>query len=160
MAKDRTIGPRPVGRTSSWSCNGTQWIYPIFRLYIPYLNSFPCRLYDFHPDGQEDVLIDTMKMLKWQGDPWEQVFAEKVCTNLMHMYRVRRNLVSFYRTSLLVKSNILQTPSLYWPGTVSIWPRVWRPCHQHTALLTTSLVSFIIFMKEGIHSSRHRSWCC
>lgn len=36
------------------------------------------RLYDFHPDGQEDVLIDTMKMLKWQGDPWEQVFAEKV----------------------------------------------------------------------------------
>ncbi|KAI0794110.1 hypothetical protein C8Q74DRAFT_1194135 [Fomes fomentarius] len=34
-------------------------------------------LYDFHPDGQEDVLIDTMKMLKWSGDPWEDVFNEK-----------------------------------------------------------------------------------
>ncbi|CAL1715195.1 unnamed protein product [Somion occarium] len=34
-------------------------------------------LYDFHPDGQEDILIDTMKMLKFTGDPWEQVFAEE-----------------------------------------------------------------------------------
>jgi len=33
-------------------------------------------LHDFYPDGQEDVLIDTMKMLKWTGDPWQQVFAE------------------------------------------------------------------------------------
>lgn len=31
-------------------------------------------LYDFHPNGQEDLLIDTMKMLKWTGDPWEDVF--------------------------------------------------------------------------------------
>ncbi|KAF7796832.1 hypothetical protein EIP86_008016 [Pleurotus ostreatoroseus] len=36
-------------------------------------------LYDFHPDGQEDLLIDTMKMLKYTGDPWEDVFkAEKL----------------------------------------------------------------------------------
>ena len=63
----------------------------IFQFYDPLLELFFGRLYDFHPDGQEDVLIDTMKMLKWQGDPWEQVFAEKVCTNLMHMYRVGRN---------------------------------------------------------------------
>ncbi|KAI0796217.1 hypothetical protein C8Q75DRAFT_711525 [Abortiporus biennis] len=34
-------------------------------------------LYDFHPDGQEDILIDTMKMLKWSGDPWESVFSEQ-----------------------------------------------------------------------------------
>ncbi|KAH8104066.1 hypothetical protein BXZ70DRAFT_888675 [Cristinia sonorae] len=33
-------------------------------------------MHDFHPDGQEDILIDTMKMLKWTGDPWELVFAE------------------------------------------------------------------------------------
>ncbi len=37
-----------------------------------------CRLYDFHPDGQEDLLIDTMKMLKYTGDPWEDVFKEEV----------------------------------------------------------------------------------
>ncbi|KAI0675672.1 hypothetical protein C8Q78DRAFT_988207 [Trametes maxima] len=34
-------------------------------------------LYDFHPNGQEDLLIDTMKMLKYTGDPWEDVFNEK-----------------------------------------------------------------------------------
>ncbi|KAI0825775.1 hypothetical protein BC629DRAFT_1586645 [Irpex lacteus] len=34
-------------------------------------------LYDFHPDGQEDLLIDTMKMLKYTGDPWEDVFSPK-----------------------------------------------------------------------------------
>lgn len=37
-----------------------------------------CRLYDFHPDGQEDLLIDTMKMLKYTGDPWEDVFKAEV----------------------------------------------------------------------------------
>ncbi|OBZ73690.1 hypothetical protein A0H81_05963 [Grifola frondosa] len=34
-------------------------------------------LYDFHPNGQEDILIDTMKMLKWTGDPWEDVFKQE-----------------------------------------------------------------------------------
>ncbi|RDX48142.1 hypothetical protein OH76DRAFT_1352774 [Lentinus brumalis] len=34
-------------------------------------------LYDFHPNGQEDLLVDTMKMLKWSGDPWEDVFKEE-----------------------------------------------------------------------------------
>lgn len=38
------------------------------------------RLYDFHPDGQEDLLIDTMKMLKYTGDPWEDVFKAEVST--------------------------------------------------------------------------------
>lgn len=41
-----------------------------------------CRLYDFHPDGQEDLLIDTMKMLKYTGDPWEDVFSPKVSSEL------------------------------------------------------------------------------
>ncbi|KAI0358002.1 hypothetical protein OH77DRAFT_1580683 [Trametes cingulata] len=34
-------------------------------------------LYDFHPEGKEDLLIDTMKMLKYTGDPWEEVFKEE-----------------------------------------------------------------------------------
>ncbi|PIL25174.1 hypothetical protein GSI_13063 [Ganoderma sinense ZZ0214-1] len=33
-------------------------------------------LYDFHPEGNEDLLIDTMKQLKYTGDPWEDVFNE------------------------------------------------------------------------------------
>ncbi|KAI0369101.1 hypothetical protein BV20DRAFT_1081257 [Pilatotrama ljubarskyi] len=34
-------------------------------------------LYDFHPDGQEDILIDTMKLLRSTGDRWEDVFSEQ-----------------------------------------------------------------------------------
>ncbi|OCH96340.1 hypothetical protein OBBRIDRAFT_854604 [Obba rivulosa] len=34
-------------------------------------------LYDFHPNGQEDMLIETMELLKWTGDPWEDVFEEQ-----------------------------------------------------------------------------------
>lgn len=45
-------------------------------------NYLLCRLYDFHPDGQEDLLIDTMKMLKYTGDPWEDVFSPKVSSEL------------------------------------------------------------------------------
>ncbi|KAI0320993.1 hypothetical protein OF83DRAFT_1168834 [Amylostereum chailletii] len=30
-----------------------------------------------HSGGQEDLLIDTMKMLKYTGDPWESVFDEQ-----------------------------------------------------------------------------------
>ncbi|KAI1793484.1 hypothetical protein LXA43DRAFT_1059843 [Ganoderma leucocontextum] len=33
-------------------------------------------LYDFHPQSNEDLLIDTMKQLKYTGDPWEDVFNE------------------------------------------------------------------------------------
>lgn len=32
-------------------------------------------LYDNHPDGNEDLLLETMKLLKWTGDPWEEVFS-------------------------------------------------------------------------------------
>ncbi|KAK7062692.1 hypothetical protein VNI00_000180 [Paramarasmius palmivorus] len=36
------------------------------------------RLYDNHPNGQEDLLIDTMVRLKWSGAPWERVFSEEL----------------------------------------------------------------------------------
>ncbi|KAL5485522.1 hypothetical protein ACEPAI_8164 [Sanghuangporus weigelae] len=32
-------------------------------------------LYDSYPNGNEDLLIETMQLLKWTGDPWEDVFA-------------------------------------------------------------------------------------
>ena len=41
------------------------------------------RLYDFYPEGNEDLLIDTMKMLKYTGDPWEDVFEEQVYITLI-----------------------------------------------------------------------------
>ncbi|KAK1227099.1 hypothetical protein PQX77_009932 [Marasmius sp. AFHP31] len=35
-------------------------------------------LHDKHPRGQEDLLVDTMRRLKWSGAPWEKVFSEEV----------------------------------------------------------------------------------
>ncbi|KAG7095929.1 hypothetical protein E1B28_006612 [Marasmius oreades] len=32
-------------------------------------------LHDKHPRGQEDLLVDTMRRLKWSGTPWEKVFS-------------------------------------------------------------------------------------
>ncbi|KAF8915766.1 hypothetical protein CPB85DRAFT_1432774 [Mucidula mucida] len=34
-------------------------------------------LYDNHPEGQEELLVDTMILLKWTGAPWETIFAEE-----------------------------------------------------------------------------------
>ncbi|KAF9060290.1 hypothetical protein BDP27DRAFT_1339847 [Rhodocollybia butyracea] len=34
-------------------------------------------LHDFHPRGEEELLVDTMKRLKWSGVPWEKVFSEE-----------------------------------------------------------------------------------
>ncbi|KAH8119841.1 hypothetical protein DFH11DRAFT_1556842, partial [Phellopilus nigrolimitatus] len=34
-------------------------------------------LYDFYPNGNEDLLIETMELLKATGDPWEDVFKEE-----------------------------------------------------------------------------------
>ncbi|SJL16344.1 uncharacterized protein ARMOST_19865 [Armillaria ostoyae] len=31
-------------------------------------------LHDYHPRGQEDLLVDTMVRLKWSGVPWEKYF--------------------------------------------------------------------------------------
>jgi hypothetical protein len=36
------------------------------------------RLYEYHPQGNEAILLDTMQRLKWSGDPWELVFATEV----------------------------------------------------------------------------------
>ena len=59
--------------------------------------TIPCRLYDFHPDGQETILIDTMKMLKWTGDPWEQVFSPAVRSHwfLIHMNSILTAIEAF-----------------------------------------------------------------
>ncbi|KAK0186298.1 hypothetical protein F5146DRAFT_1065341 [Armillaria mellea] len=34
-------------------------------------------IHDYHPRGQEDLLVDTMVRLKWSGVPWEKVFSEE-----------------------------------------------------------------------------------
>ncbi|KAJ3847972.1 hypothetical protein EV368DRAFT_76450 [Lentinula lateritia] len=34
-------------------------------------------LYDSHPRGEEEILLDTMKRLKWSGVPWEKVFSRE-----------------------------------------------------------------------------------
>ncbi|KAK7453926.1 hypothetical protein VKT23_011439 [Stygiomarasmius scandens] len=34
-------------------------------------------LHDYHPQGQQELLVDTMVRLKWTGVPWEKVFSEE-----------------------------------------------------------------------------------
>ncbi|KAL0062698.1 hypothetical protein AAF712_010393 [Marasmius tenuissimus] len=38
-------------------------------------------LYDFHPNGKQDLLIDTMKQVKYAGVPWEIVFDTKASSH-------------------------------------------------------------------------------
>ncbi|THH05337.1 hypothetical protein EW145_g4867 [Phellinidium pouzarii] len=49
-------------------------------------------LYDFHPNGNEDLLIETMKLLKYTGDPWEdkrrQYFPTSPVENLQNPFNL------------------------------------------------------------------------
>ena len=38
------------------------------------------RLYDYHPEGQEALLLDTIVRLRASGVPWEEVYKEEVGT--------------------------------------------------------------------------------
>ena len=38
------------------------------------------RLYDYHPEGQEELLLDTIVRLRASGVPWEEVYKEEVGT--------------------------------------------------------------------------------
>jgi len=51
---------------------GTWWYLSIL------VNEIRDRLYDNHPNGNEDLLLETMKLLKWTGVPWEKVFSQQV----------------------------------------------------------------------------------
>jgi hypothetical protein len=35
------------------------------------------RLYDYHPQGNEALLLDTMSRLKSSGKPWDLVFSDQ-----------------------------------------------------------------------------------
>lgn len=53
-----------------------QWcVLPELCALDTHLRSMYLRLYDFHPNGNQALLIDTMERLKWSGVPWEKVFA-------------------------------------------------------------------------------------
>jgi len=54
-----------------------QWYDTRWHLLI-HMNETRDRLYDNHPNGNEDLLLDTMKLLKWTGVPWEKVFSRQV----------------------------------------------------------------------------------
>jgi hypothetical protein len=72
----RTSGRRHAGRTLSTCCNGRSLPSPARN------KAQSTRLYDNHPNGQEELLIDTMKESKWSGIPWDLVFSEEVVFSL------------------------------------------------------------------------------
>jgi len=54
-----------------------QW-YDTWWYLLILVNEIRDRLYDNHPNGNEDLLLETMKLLKWTGVPWEKVFSQQV----------------------------------------------------------------------------------
>jgi hypothetical protein len=52
------------------------------------------RLYDNHPRGEEELLIDTMKRLKWSGVPWDKVLSEEVGYFLYLVSMVLKNRIA------------------------------------------------------------------
>jgi hypothetical protein len=68
------------------------------------------RMYDNeHSPGQEELLLDTMRMLKYTGDPWELVFDEEVSQITSFC---RSGLHSIFRTSRKAPSKTAKTHSL------------------------------------------------
>ncbi|TCD71795.1 hypothetical protein EIP91_003138 [Steccherinum ochraceum] len=93
-------------------------------------------LYDFHPNGKEDILIDTMKMLKWTGDPWELVFAN----------------ASFPKGPVEHLSNPF--PVLTWHGVnmaegLKALPSTYRFTHNQSDLDAASLGWDLLFQYHG-----------
>ncbi|KAK7053027.1 hypothetical protein VNI00_004348 [Paramarasmius palmivorus] len=83
-------------------------------------------LYDNHPNGKEDLLIDTMKQVKYAGVPWEEVFTTKNFPT--------------------IAVDTLQNPTGYvlsWHGVnlaegIKALPAAWRFTHNESDLTRTS----------------------
>lgn len=63
------IGLPPVGKILLLPCSG-KWLISAHESLMRF-NPMLYRLYDNHPNGNEELLIETMKLLKSTGDPWE-----------------------------------------------------------------------------------------
>ena len=77
-----------------------------------------CRLYDFYPEGNEDILIDTMEQLKRTGDPWELVFStEAGSTRARPFYAILTSVnISQYFPTVAVDNLENPFPVLTWHG--------------------------------------------
>ncbi|KAL0570021.1 hypothetical protein V5O48_011940 [Marasmius crinis-equi] len=94
-------------------------------------------LYDFHPNGKEDLLIDTMKQVKYAGVPWEIVFTTE----------------NFPTTAV----DDLENPTGYvlsWHGVnlaegIKALPAAWRFTHNESDLTRTSQGWDLLFKYHG-----------
>ncbi|KAJ8082385.1 hypothetical protein PM082_008240 [Marasmius tenuissimus] len=92
-------------------------------------------LYDKHPRGQEELLVDTMRRLKWSGAPWEKVFSEELFPKGPGKPSQR-----LFSLTVLSPPQLrdFQTPSTNpFTGTVSTWQRDSKPSLPPTDSLTT-----------------------
>ncbi|TBU30569.1 hypothetical protein BD309DRAFT_951719 [Dichomitus squalens] len=93
-------------------------------------------LYDFHPEGKEDLLIDTMKQLKYTGDPWEDVFKEE------------------YFPKIAVENLTNPFPELTWHGVnmaegLKALPSTYRFTHNQSDLDVASKGWDLLFQYHG-----------
>ncbi|KAF5384254.1 hypothetical protein D9615_003331 [Tricholomella constricta] len=94
-------------------------------------------LYDYHPNGQEALLIDTMQKLKWSGVPWEKVFSTQY----------------FPKTAVEHTPNPFGLP-LTWHGVnlaegLKALPATYRFTHNQSDLDTASVGWDMLFQYHG-----------
>ncbi|KAF7762202.1 CAZyme family GH146 [Agaricus bisporus var. burnettii] len=94
-------------------------------------------LHDFHPNGKEDLLVDTMKQLKFTGVPWEKVFSEQL----------------FPKTAVEHTPNPFNLP-LTWHGVniaegLKALPTTFRFTHNQTDIDTASKGWDMLFQYHG-----------
>ncbi|GJE91253.1 hypothetical protein PsYK624_074020 [Phanerochaete sordida] len=93
-------------------------------------------LYDFYPDGNEELLLDTMQLLKSYGDPWEEVFKEE------------------YFPKTAVENLTNPFPFLTWHGVnmaegLKALPATYRFTHNQSDLDAASLGWDLLFQYHG-----------
>ncbi|KAF9483297.1 hypothetical protein BDN70DRAFT_851929 [Pholiota conissans] len=94
-------------------------------------------LYDYHPNGNEALLIDTMKQLKYTGVPWEKVFSPTY----------------FPKTAVENTPNPFNLP-LTWHGVnmaegLKALPSTYRFTHNQSDLDAASLGWDLLFQYHG-----------
>ncbi|KAE9385764.1 hypothetical protein BT96DRAFT_1026488, partial [Gymnopus androsaceus JB14] len=94
-------------------------------------------LHDFHPRGEEELLVDTMKRLKWSGVPWERVFSEE-----------------FFPTGPVENLTNPFGMELSWHGVnmaegLKALPATYRFTHNQTDIVAASLSWDLMFKYHG-----------
>ncbi|KAL0061878.1 hypothetical protein AAF712_011254 [Marasmius tenuissimus] len=113
-------------------------------------------LYDFHPNGKQDLLIDTMKQVKYAGVPWEIVFDTKASSHVFASLRywTEGHITQNFPTTAI---DNLRNPTGYdlsWHGVnlaegIKALPAAYRFTHNESDLTRTSQGWDLLYKYHG-----------